>query len=68
MEITRYISENRDLLFRTLRELCAIPAPSHHEEARAAYCRAWLENVGAEGVYIDEAGNVIYPLCYEHSD
>lgn len=68
MEITRYISENRDLLFRTLRELCAIPAPSHHEEARAAYCRAWLENVGAEGVYIDEAGNVIYPLCCQHSD
>lgn len=68
MEISRYISENRDLLLRTLRELCAIPAPSHHEEARAAYCRTWLESVGAEGVYIDEVSNVIYPLCCEHSD
>ena len=68
MEISRYISDNHALLLQTLRELCAIPAPSHHEEARAAYCRDWLERVGAKGVYIDEVCNVIYPLCCEGSE
>ena len=42
--------------------LARIPAPSHHEEKRAEFCRAWLEEQGAEGVYIDEALNVIYPV------
>ena len=67
VEISRYISENKELLLQTLRELCAIPAPSHHEEARAAYCRNWLVSIGAKDVYIDEANNVIYPLGCEDS-
>ena len=37
--INAYIEENRALAFQMMRELCAIPAPSHHEEARAAYCK-----------------------------
>lgn len=45
-----------------LRELGKIPAPSHHEEKRAAYVKAWLENQGAKNVYIDEALNVVYPI------
>lgn len=45
-----------------LRTLGKIPAPSHKEEKRAAFVKAWLEAQGAEGVYIDEALNVIYPI------
>ena len=45
-----------------LRTLGRIPAPSHHEEKRAAFVKDWLEAQGAEGVYIDEALNVIYPV------
>lgn len=45
--------------------LCEIPAPSHHEERRAAFIKDWLEKQGAEGVFIDEAKNVIYPYHYE---
>ena len=56
-----FIEQHKDSIYRTLRELCAIPAPSHFEDARAAYCKAWLEKIGAEGVYIDEAKNVIIP-------
>ena len=65
--IRQYIEENCALLFQTLRELCAIPAPSHHEEKRAAYCKAWLERAGAVNVLIDEAKNVICPIGCEES-
>ena len=45
-----------------LRTLCRIPAPSHHEERRAQFVKEWLEKAGAQGVYIDEAKNVIYEM------
>ena len=63
----QFVEENKDLMLRTLEELCAIPAPSHHEEKRAEYCKKWLEGVGAKGVYIDEALNVVFPLNCEGS-
>ena len=55
-------------IHKMLAELVAIPAPSHHEEKRAEYCKRWLESVGAEGVYIDEALNCIYPINCEGRD
>ena len=65
-KIKQYITENTELLNETLKELCLIPAPSHHEQKRAEYCKNWLEKYGAEGVYIDDALNVIFPLnCNE---
>lgn len=45
-----------------LRELAVIPAPSHHEEKRADFVKAWMEKNGAQGVYIDEALNVVWPV------
>lgn len=45
-----------------LKELAAIPAPSHREEQRAAFIKAWLEAQGAEHVTVDEALNVILPF------
>ena len=63
-----FIAKNEGSLFDTLRELCAIPAPSHNEGARAEYCRAWLESIGAKGVYIDGAQNVIFPINCEGSN
>lgn len=63
-----FIEKNKESMFTTLRELCAIPAPSHLEQERAEYCKKWLENVGAKGVYIDEACNVIFPMNCENSD
>ena len=56
-------------MYETLRELCLIPAPSHHEEKRAAYCKKWLEEQGALDVYIDDALNVIFPInCSESNE
>ena len=61
-EILSYIEAHRQEAFDLLCELGQIPAPSNHEEKRAEFCKVWLEKQGAEGVYIDEALNVIYPL------
>lgn len=51
-----------------LKALVEIPAPSHHEEKRAEYCKAYLESIGAQGVYIDEALNCVYPINCEGCD
>ena len=68
-EILDYIAEHRQEALNLLLELAQIPAPSNHEEKRAAFCKQWLEDQGAEGVYIDDALNVIYPIgCTESND
>ena len=61
-EILTYINQQQQQAFDLLVELAQIPAPSNHEEKRAAFCKAWLEKQGAQGVYVDEALNVIYPI------
>ena len=64
-EIIKYIEEHQKEAYDLLIELAQIPAPSHHEEKRAKFCKNWLEAQGAEGVYIDEALNVVYPVGCE---
>ena len=60
--ILKYIEAHKDEAFALLVELAQIPAPSNQEEKRAEFIKNWLEAQGAEGVYIDEALNVIYPV------
>ena len=60
--ILQYIEAHEDEAFELLVELAQIPAPSNQEEKRAEFIKSWLEAQGAEGVYIDEALNVIYPV------
>lgn len=68
-EILEYIDCHRQEACDLLLELAQIPAPSNHEEKRVAFCKEWLEKQGAEGIYIDEAQNVIYPIgCTESND
>lgn len=57
-----YIESHADEAFQLLLDLSRIPAPSNHEERRAAFCLDWLRSRGAEDAYIDEALNVIYPI------
>lgn len=67
--ILQYIKDHEREALELLLELAVIPAPSHHEELRAEFCRAWLERQGARGVYIDEALNVVWPIgCTERND
>lgn len=61
-DIHYYLDTHADEALSLLVELAQIPAPSHHEEKRAEFCANWLRSQGAEGVYIDDALNVIYPV------
>lgn len=56
-----YIREHAGEGYELLKELAQIPAPSNHEERRTEFCKNWLEKNGAKGVYVDSAGNVVYP-------
>ena len=38
----RWMDEHVEETQQLLRTLCQIPAPSHHEEKRAEFCRDWL--------------------------
>ena len=62
MNFRDYANENYESVLEGIRDLCAIPAPSHFEDERAEYCKRFLEENGAEGVYIDEAKNKC-PKC-----
>ena len=55
-------------LHELLSTLVSIPAPSHHEEKRAEFCKQWLTENGAEGVYIDDALNCVYPINCDGRD
>lgn len=66
--ILEYIEQHRQEAYDLLLEFAQIPAPSHQEQLRAEFCRKWLEEQGAEGVYVDDALNVIYPVGVEEAN
>lgn len=63
-----FIEESKLELYKALKELCLIPAPSHFEDKRAEYCKNKLLEYGATGTYIDKAKNVVFPMNCEGSD
>lgn len=67
-QITEYISKNKEEIFNLLKTLCGICAPSHHEEKRALFCKEYLESIGYDNVYIDDAKNVVCPINIEGSN
>ena len=62
-----FIKQHNDDLFKTIKELAVIPAPSNDEGERAEFCKNWLINKGITTAYIDEAQNVIVPMNIENS-
>ena len=58
-ELDRFIASCKDEQAELLMTMGRIPAPSHHEEKRAAFCKKWFEHEGCNEVWIDEAQNVI---------
>lgn len=50
-----------------LKLLASIPAPSHHEEARALIIQEWLMSIGAKHVMIDNQKNVLCLLPHDES-
>ena len=61
-EMKNYIRDSYEETLQLIRDLCAIPAPSNHEELRAEFCKKWFIQNGFEGVFLDEALNVIAPV------
>lgn len=55
----QYAASVQEELKQLIRDLCAIPAPSHHEEKRAEFCKNWFLANGGRDVYIDEALNAV---------
>ena len=66
--MNEYAKNHEEIQLDIIRDLCRIPAPSFGERRRAEYCKAYFESMGAEGVYIDEINNVIFPLNCEGSE
>lgn len=64
-EIIDYIDQHKQEAYDLLLTMAKIPSPSNHEEKRAEFCKKWLEDHGAEHVFMDEALNVIYPVGCE---
>lgn len=67
-EILKYLENSFDETLNLIETLCAIPAPSGKEEKRAEFIKNWLIENGAQGVYIDDALNVLYPINCENSE
>ncbi len=61
-DMERYAKEVQEDLKQLIRDLAPIPAPSHHEDLRVEFLVKYLKNLGAEGVFVDEAKNVIWPF------
>lgn len=68
-KVISYLQDKKEETLKLIEDLCKIPAPSGKEERRAEFVKNYLENFGAEGVYIDQALNVLYPVgCDEGKD
>lgn len=67
-KMEKYASSVREGTAQLVRDLCAIPAPSNHEELRAEFCKNWFEKNGFSNVEIDSALNVIAPVNVTNSN
>lgn len=56
MDFNKYEEELLDLFL----DLCKIPAPTYHEDARIAYIANWYANNGLTDFEIDSEGNILY--------
>mgnify|MGYP000037394888 FL=1 len=67
--IDSFIQQHKEEAVLLLQELGKIPAPSHQEDRRAAFCKKWFEEKGCREVWIDEAKNVICTFnCDQYED
>jgi len=60
--IVNFVNSKKDETIELLKRITETPAPSNDEIRRAEFVKAWLLEIGAEGTFIDEALNVVYPL------
>ncbi|MEY8355565.1 M20/M25/M40 family metallo-hydrolase [Lachnospiraceae bacterium 54-53] len=69
VQIDQFIQQHKEEAIALLEELGKIPAPSHKEDKRAAFCKRWFERKGCNEVCIDEAKSVICNFnCDKYED
>jgi len=61
-DMVEYARRVQPELLQLIRDLCAVPAPSNHEEKRAEFCRDWFVRNGFTDVRVDAALNVLAPV------
>ncbi len=54
-----YLQQREASVFRTLKEICEIPSPTFHEQAKIRHLVRLLRSLGLTDVHIDGAGNAI---------
>ena len=59
MDIKTFAKEHFEEYQALICKLTSIPAPSHHEERRAAFICEYLHQLGYDQAFIDDAKNVI---------
>lgn len=59
--IEEYVISHHQETMELLKELAAIPGFSGQEEKRAVFVKNWLQKAGAREVFLDKAGNVVFP-------
>ena len=57
-----FVLEKANETIKLVKRITAVPAPSNDEIRRSEFVKTWLEQIGAKGVEIDEALNVVYPM------
>lgn len=67
-KVEKFLDNELDNTKELIKTMSLIPAPSGFEDEKAEYVKKWLESIGARGVYIDEAKNVIYKLEGENKN
>ena len=55
-----YVNAKKDETVELLKRITEVPAPSNDEIRRAEFVKSWLDTLGAGGVFIDDALNVVY--------
>ena len=68
LAVQKFITDNKKDLVQLIIDISAIPSPTGSEQKKAEWILEKLNSWGADGAYIDEAGNVIYPYHLEKSD
>lgn len=63
----KYVEESQNELIQLIKDLCAIPSFSHHEQKKAEFIKDWFKELGAE-VMVDEKYNVILEMDAEGKD
>ena len=68
-QVEEFVTKNQEEAVSLLKTLGRIPAPSHHEEKRAEFIKAWFEDNGLGEVWIDGQKNVLCKLkCDTYED